>query len=81
MPVVLLTAGNRQIRKDNSLEQKLQSEDFAQASQAILDAHQKWISKVARGQHRIVPDAGHEIHTEQPGSVVEAIKQTLNQVQ
>ena len=32
------------------------------------------------GKHTIVPDTGHAIHIEQPGFVVEAIKQTLNQV-
>lgn len=80
MSVILLTAGQRRIRKNDTLEQKIRPEDFAQASRAIMDAHQKWISTVAKGKHTIVPDTGHEIHIEQPAFVVEAIKQTLNQV-
>lgn len=80
IPVVLLTAGRRQIRENDALEAQIKSADFEAGAAAVMKAHETWIAKVPNGRQVIVPDAGHEIPREQPAFVIEAIKQTLNDV-
>lgn len=77
MPVALLTAGARALRPDDSLEQKLNAMDFAEATHAIAATHEKWSKSMRRGSHVIVPDAGHEIPSEKPEYIVSAIKELL----
>jgi pimeloyl-ACP methyl ester carboxylesterase len=57
-------------------------ESYAGRYQASPDkAHQEWISKVPKGRHITVPNAGHEIPTEQHGFVIDAIKELVKQVE
>lgn len=76
-PVVLLTAGHRQIRPGDALESQVNPADFQQAEIAVIKAHEAWIATVPAGRLVIVPDAGHDIPGEQPGYVVKAIQQEL----
>jgi glutamate 5-kinase len=78
IPVVLLTAGHRQIRTGDALETQVKTADFEAGAAAVMKAHEAWIAKVPNGRQVIVPDAGHEIPREQPAFVIEAIKRTLN---
>lgn len=76
--VVLLTAGRREIRSGNALEQGVDSAAFNEAAQAALAAHQSWISSVPGGRHVVVSGAGHEIPIEDPAAVVAAILALLD---
>ncbi|MBL9172297.1 MAG: alpha/beta fold hydrolase [Verrucomicrobiales bacterium] len=76
--VVLLTAGRRQIRNGNALEQGVEAAAFDEAAQAVRAAHQSWISGVPGGRHVVVPRAGHEIPTEDPAAVVAAMVALLD---
>lgn len=76
--VILLTAGHREIRSGNALEQGVDSAAFNEAATAVLAAHQSWISSVPRGRHVMVPGSGHEIPTEDPAAVVAAIVALLD---
>lgn len=78
IPVVLLTADARQARAGDALENQVKPADFAAGAVAIMKSHETWIAKVPNGRHVIVADAGHEIPKEQPAIVIDAIKQTLN---
>jgi pimeloyl-ACP methyl ester carboxylesterase len=80
IPVVLLTAAQRQIRDGDELEAKIARKDFEEGSRAVMNAHRQWIAKIPKGRQVVVPDAGHEIPRERPEYVIEAIKQTLNEL-
>jgi pimeloyl-ACP methyl ester carboxylesterase len=80
IPVVLLTAGRRQIRENNALEAQVKPADFEAGATAVMEAHKVWIAAVPNSRQVVVPDAGHEIPKEQPTFVIEAIKQTLNDI-
>lgn len=77
IPVVLLTAGHRQIREGDALETQISSADFQEAETAVTKAHESWIAKIPRGRLVVVPSAGHNIPSEQPGYVIKAIQQEL----
>lgn len=79
IPVVLLTAGHRQIRAGDALETQVKPADFESGAAAIMKAHEAWINKVPNGRRVIVPGAGHDIPGEQPESVVEQIRRTIKQ--
>jgi pimeloyl-ACP methyl ester carboxylesterase len=75
--VVLLTAGHRQIREDDTLEKKITASDFEAGAMAVTKAHQAFIAKLTNGRQVVVPNAGHEIPNEQPEYVVQAVQQEL----
>lgn len=78
VPVVLLTAGQREIRENDTLEKQLDSGDLRVGAEAVLAAHRDWIETVDNGSHVIVPSSGHGIPVEQPAAVVEAIRGILD---
>jgi pimeloyl-ACP methyl ester carboxylesterase len=80
VPVVLLTAGNREIREGDALEEHLDSADFRQGNKAVKQAHEGWIEKIPGGRLVVVPNAGHDIPGEQPDYVVQAIQGELQEM-
>ena len=77
IPVVLLTAGHRQIREGDALENQISSADFEKGAMAVNIAHEAWISKIPNGRLVVVPNAGHDIPAEHPDYVIKAIQQEL----
>ena len=79
-PVVLLTAGHREVREGDALEEHLDSADFRQGDKAVKQAHEAWIATIPGGRLVVVPNAGHDIPGEQPHYVVQAIQKELQEM-
>jgi pimeloyl-ACP methyl ester carboxylesterase len=80
IPVVLLTAGHRQIRENDALEKKITASDLEAGAIAVTKAHQAFIAKLTNGRQVVVPNAGHEIPSEQPDYVIQAVQQELTEI-
>ena len=80
VPVVLLSAADRRQRSGDALEQGINSSEFAEGTEAVLQAHKEWLAKLPHGKHVEVPGSGHEIPTEQPEVVVQSIKDIVEQI-
>ncbi len=68
IPVTLITA-----TEDESMP--------AEARKVWIEKHKEWLATVPGGKHIVVEKATHFIHAQQPGLVIEAIKQVSKQPQ
>jgi pimeloyl-ACP methyl ester carboxylesterase len=80
MPVALLSASNRKPQKGDALEQGIGSTEFAAGSEAIINAHAMWLSKIPTGKLVKVEGSSHNIPDERPEVVVQAIVEIIQQI-
>ncbi len=59
--IVLLTA----TRSDDSLQE------------IWIEEHRRWAARMPRVRHLLVEGAGHPIHRDRPGAVVDAVRELL----
>ena len=69
VPVILLTSE----RDDRSLAEGVSPE----ALKVLADARAEWLGRVAGARQVVAGKAGHNVPREEPGLVVEAIRQVL----
>lgn len=79
LPITLLSAVDRRRQAGNELERDLSTADLAEGSAAIVAAHKEWLGTVPLGRQVIVENSSHDIPRDQPGAVVEAIRQIVEQ--
>ncbi len=69
VPLVVLTAG----AKPSYASQEL----FERVHTVMVELHEELAQLSIEGVHRVVPDATHYIHEDQPGTVIEAVTEVV----
>ncbi len=74
MPLIVLTAGRRELPPEAPAEAREQMPLFYQE---VTRAHQAYAALSTRGHDQLVPDSGHNIPAEKPQAVLAAINRVL----